>query len=110
MGLGGPTYFILRVRKALGCAILCILYAARGPADPVHFYSYFSLRRLVPAPRSSPRTRAFGARGLILSRIGILCRIDMLIPDCSASPELFEQIDAIGGGGGEEENMGEPTF
>ena len=38
---------------------------ARRLADLVYFYLCFSLRRLLPAPRSPPRTRAFGARGLI---------------------------------------------
>ena len=39
---------ILRVWKALEGKIICIVYAARRPADPVKFFPCFILREFLP--------------------------------------------------------------
>ena len=78
----------------LGGSICRIVHAARRPADPVYFYPCFSLRRLVPAPRSSPRdqfVRAFRRIALIgasTRRRVVLSRNDVLIPNSESYSEL----------------------
>ena len=80
-----------RVWKALGGVFV---HAARRPADPVYFYPCFSLRRLVPAPRSSPRDlflRAFwriAPIGASNRRRVVLSRNDDLIPNSKSYSEL----------------------